>query len=106
MSIYIVRHGETDWNREGIYQGHTDTPLNEDGRKTAERLGHTLSKIKISCIYSSDLLRARETAEIINRFLNVPVCYTQDLRELNFGDWTGISIWEMEEKDPELFRRW
>lgn len=106
MSIYIVRHGETDWNREGIYQGHTDTPLNEDGRKTAERLGYTLSKIKISCIYSSDLLRARETAEIINRFLNVPVCYTQDLRELNFGDWTGISIWEMEEKDPELFRRW
>jgi len=106
MSIYIVRHGETDWNREGIYQGHTDTPLNEDGRKTAERLGHTLSKIKISCIYSSDLLRARETAEIINRFLNVPVCHTQDLRELNFGDWTGISIWEMEEKDPELFRRW
>lgn len=106
MSIYIVRHGETDWNREGIYQGQTDTPLNENGRQTARELGCILSRIKFTTIYSSDLLRARETAEIINSFLNVPIYYTQDLRELNFGDWTGISIWEMEEKDPELFKKW
>ncbi|MGC8970743.1 MAG: alpha-ribazole phosphatase [bacterium] len=106
MSIYIIRHGETDWNREGIYQGQTDTSLNENGRQTARELGKSLSRINFSAIYSSDLLRARETAEIINSFLNVPIHYTQDLRELDFGDWTGISIWEMEEKDPELFRKW
>lgn len=106
MSIYIVRHGETDWNKEGIYQGQTDTSLNENGRQTVRELGKILSRINFSAIYSSDLLRARETAEIINDFLNVPIYYTRDLRELHFGDWTGISIWEMEEKDPELFRKW
>lgn len=106
MSIYIIRHGETDWNREGIYQGQTDTSLNENGRQTARELGKILSRINFSAIYSSDLLRARETAEIINDFLNVPIYYTQDLRELDFGDWTGISIWKMGEKDPELFKKW
>ncbi|MBC7319319.1 histidine phosphatase family protein [bacterium] len=106
MSVYIVRHGETDWNREGIYQGQTDTPLNENGRKSARDLGFILNKIKFTSIYSSDLLRARETAEIINSFLNVPIYYTENLRELDFGRWTGISIWEMSEKDPELFKRW
>lgn len=106
MSIYIVRHGETDWNREGIYQGQTDTPLNENGKETARELGIFLSRIKFTAIYSSDLLRTKETAEIINNFLNVPIYYTQDLRELDFGEWTGKSIWEMNEKDPELFRKW
>ncbi|MCX7796625.1 MAG: alpha-ribazole phosphatase [bacterium] len=106
MSIYIIRHGETDWNREGIYQGQTDIPLNENGRETAKRLGIALSKIRFVSIYSSDLLRARETAEIINSFLNVPLYCVIDLRELDFGEWTGISIWEMSRKDPELFKKW
>lgn len=106
MSIYVVRHGETDWNREGIYQGQTDTSLNENGRETAKKLGIILSKIKFASIYSSDLLRARETAEIINSFLNVPVYYTKQLRELDFGKWTGLSMWDMSERDTELFKRW
>ncbi len=106
MSIYVVRHGETDWNREGIYQGQTDTSLNENGRETAKKLGIILSKIKFTSIYSSDLLRARETAEIINSFLNVPVYYMKELRELDFGRWTGVSIWDMSKNNSELFKKW
>ncbi len=106
MNIYIVRHGETDWNREGIYQGQTDTSLNEKGRDDAKKLAAALSKIRFSCIYSSDLKRARETAEIINESLNLPVFYTRNLREMDFGRWTGISVFDMEKIDPDLFRRW
>lgn len=106
MSIYLVRHGETDWNREGIYQGQVDTTLNQKGKCEAERLGVALKDIKFSRIYSSDLLRARETAEIINKYLNIPIFYRAELREMNFGRWTGISIFDMEKVDPELFRKW
>lgn len=106
MNIYIVRHGETDWNREGIYQGQTDTSLNEKGRDDAKKLAVALNKIRFSCIYSSDLKRARETAEIINEYLNLSIFYTRDLREMDFGRWTGVSVFDMERIDPDLFKRW
>lgn len=106
MSIFIVRHGETDWNREGIYQGQMDTPLNEKGRDDARKLAVALSKIRFSYIYTSDLKRAKETSEIINEYLNVPTFYKRELREMDFGRWTGISVFDMERIDPDLFKRW
>ena len=68
--IYLVRHGQTDWNIEKKHtQGHTDIPLNENGKKQAEQLAQSISNLKIDKIISSDLLRAKETAEIINKKL-------------------------------------
>lgn len=106
MKIYMVRHGETSWNRRGIYQGQTYTTLNEKGRDEAKKLAGALKNIKFSSIYSSDLPRTRETAEIINSYLNVPIFYDSNLREMNFGRWTGMSISDIERVDPDLFKRW
>jgi len=106
MKIYMVRHGETSWNRRGIYQGQTYTTLNEKGRDEAKKLAGALKNIKFSSIYSSDLPRTRETAEIINSYLNVPLFYDSNLREMNFGRWTGMSISDIERVDPDLFKRW
>ena len=64
--IYLVRHGQTDWNIEKKTQGHTDIPLNGTGKRQAEELAEKIADLKIDRIISSDLLRARETAEIMN----------------------------------------
>lgn len=106
MRIYLVRHGETDWNKKGIYQGQEDTPLNEKGKDEARNLALALKGKEISIIYSSDLTRAKETAEIIAKSLGIQtIIYKESLREMNFGEWTGKSIFEMEE-DSELFQLW
>jgi len=106
MKVYLVRHGETDWNRKEIYQGQEDIPLNEKGKKEARNLALTLKGIEISSIYSSDLKRAKETAEIIAKSLGIQtVIYKESLREMNFGEWTGKSVFEMEENSA-LFQLW
>jgi len=106
MKVYLVRHGETDWNRKGIYQGQEDIPLNEKGKEEARNLALALKGIEISSIYSSDLKRAKETAEIIAKSLGIQtVIYKESLREMNFGEWTGKSVFEMEENSA-LFQLW
>jgi broad specificity phosphatase PhoE len=77
--LLLVRHGETDWNAEGRLQGHTDRPLNEYGRRQAQRLADELAGEELEAIYSSDLARARETAEIVGersgfRSCSIPTC--------------------------------
>lgn len=90
--IYIVRHGETEWNTKKLIQGHGDSPLTKDGVKQAEKLGKELKKIKFDLVFSSDLLRAKKTAEIIAAEHNLAVETTQLLRERNFGDFEGKSV--------------
>ena len=70
-TLILVRHGETDWNAAGRLQGHTDRPLNEYGRTQAKRLAEQLAGDGIAAIYASDLVRARETAEILGERLDV-----------------------------------
>jgi probable phosphoglycerate mutase len=89
MIQYIVRHGETVWNKKGISQGHKDSPLTRRGIRSAKKLGKKLSGENIGIIYSSDLGRCVQTAEIINRQLNVKLIKTAKLREQNFGDYNG-----------------
>ncbi|KKQ21675.1 MAG: hypothetical protein A3G45_02605 [Candidatus Staskawiczbacteria bacterium RIFCSPLOWO2_12_FULL_37_15] len=89
MIIYFVRHGETEWNKKKIVQGHKDSPLTIKGTSSAERLGKLLRGKKIEIIYSSDLGRCVQTAEIINRCLKVKIIKTKKLRERNFGDLNG-----------------
>ena len=89
--LWIVRHGETDWNREGLYQGIADIPLNELGLEQACSAAERLVQARrgFSAIYSSPLSRARQTAEQTALRLGLPVREDVRLREINQGDWTG-----------------
>jgi probable phosphoglycerate mutase len=89
--LLFVRHGETDWNAEGRLQGHTDRPLNEYGRRQARELAERLAGDGISAVYASDLIRARETAEIVAARLGLEVVLDPDLREKNWGNWEGLT---------------
>ncbi|MHB8641805.1 MAG: histidine phosphatase family protein [Gaiellaceae bacterium] len=102
----LVRHGETDWNRERRFQGHADEPLNELGREQARDLAHELARERIDAIYSSDLARARETAEIVAERVGVPVVTDPALREIDVGEWQGLTWPEIEQRFPEGTRNW
>lgn len=88
-TIYIVRHGETDWNTLQKIQGHTDIPLNEKGEQQARDLALELKDIKFDHVFSSDLLRAKRTAEIIALERNLALLTTKALRERSFGKYEG-----------------
>ncbi len=85
VQIYTFRHGETDWNRERRFQGHTDIPLNEQGRKQAQQLKTELAPFSPQLILSSDLSRALETAKIVSEGLFVPIHVSESLREARLG---------------------
>ncbi len=87
--FYLVRHGETDWNVKKIIQGHSDNPLNQAGEKQAQELAKNLRKIHFDAVFSSDLLRAKRTAEIIAHEKKIAVKTTQLLRERAFGKLEG-----------------
>jgi nicotinate (nicotinamide) nucleotide adenylyltransferase len=89
--IYIVRHGQTDWNGKK-FMGHTDIPLNQEGRKQSQLLADKIYNINIKHIFSSDLLRARETAEIIGKKKGIKVILDKRLREHYFGDLEGTNL--------------
>jgi broad specificity phosphatase PhoE len=92
-TLLLARHGETDWNAERRFQGHADVPLNARGREQAERLAEELTNSEVDAVFSSDLSRARETAEIVGARLGVEVVLDPDLRELDVGSRQGLT-WE------------
>jgi broad specificity phosphatase PhoE len=104
-TILLVRHGETDWNLERRWQGHTDRPLNETGRAQARELADLLATDPPDAVYSSDLARARETAEIVAARLGLPVAVDARLREVDVGEWSGLTMAEIEERFPEALQR-
>ena len=104
-TILLARHGETDWNRDGRWQGHSNTSLNELGREQARELADALTD-EIDVVYSSDLARARETAEIVAAQLGLRVRLDPRLRERGFGSWEGLTRSEIEELDAEALARW
>jgi broad specificity phosphatase PhoE len=93
-TLLLVRHGETDWNAEGRLQGHTDRPLSDYGGRQAQQLAGELEDDELEAIYSSDLARARETAEIVGERLGLPVVLDPDLREKDWGTWEGLNAVE------------
>jgi probable phosphoglycerate mutase len=104
-TILLVRHGETDWNRTGRWQGHADPPLNERGREQARALAVRLAGTHLDAIYASDLARAVETAEIVGVAKGVPVAVDPALREIDVGEWSGLTTGEIERRFPDGLRR-
>ena len=104
--LLLVRHGHTDWNLEGRYQGRADTPLNGKGREEARLVGERLKSEGVDLIYSSDILRAYETAQIIAGALGKEISTLESLREVDTGAWTGLTWEEVKARFPEHFREW
>jgi probable phosphoglycerate mutase len=103
-TLILARHGETDWNRDGIWQGHGDPPLNDVGRKQATELAVRLADVEIDALYSSDLRRAYETAEIIGKAKGLEITADADLREIDIGAWSGLTRAQIEERFPDMER--
>lgn len=99
MKLYIVRHGETAWNKQKKVQGHSDIPLNEYGVYLAEQTALGLRDVEFDAAYTSPLIRARQTAEIILSGRNVPIYDEPRIKEIGFGVCEGI-CYNGEEKDP------
>lgn len=103
-TLLLARHGETDWNREGRWQGATDIPLNDVGRAQARALGERLVGRRIAAVASSDLSRARETADLVATVLGVPnVGALRDLRERSYGAFEGLTRAECRARFPDAF---
>jgi probable phosphoglycerate mutase len=103
--LLLIRHGETGWNAEQRVQGHLDVPLSERGIAQAQRLAEWLATERLHAVYSSDLQRARVTAEIIAAGRS-PVIQEPRVREATFGSFQGLSAPEIEAAFPEEYRAW
>jgi broad specificity phosphatase PhoE len=96
--VLLVRHGETDWNRERRWQGWADVPLSELGRQQAAELAARLRTVPLDAVYSSDLSRALETAELVAAEHGLPAIADSGLREIDVGSWSGLTKAEIQER--------
>lgn len=103
--IALVRHGRTEWNAEKRIQGQHDSALTIEGREQALAWGTRLKAFNWSRIIASDLGRARHTADLINKTLNLPVSCDARLRELDWGDWIGMTVSDIKSQYPDMLRR-
>jgi alpha-ribazole phosphatase len=107
MKLYLVRHGRVAWNiNNSAYSGWTDLPLDEVGEAQAVRIGERLGGEKISAVYTSDRSRAISTAEQISRRLGVPAIVVPRLREINYGEWEGMSPDDIRIRYGRIYEDW
>ena len=106
MKIYVVRHGETTWNKEEVFRGRKDIPLNDTGLRQAERTGAFFADKGISAIYSSPLARARQTASKISEASRVPVKVDDAFIDMDFGPWEGLSLAAVQQRFPQPLDTW
>jgi len=106
LKLVLIRHAETDWNRERRYQGHCDTPLSATGRVQAEAAARLLAGEPIEAVWSSPLRRARETAAAIAAPLGLTVHVGEEFAEMRFGAWEGLTVEEVTARFPALYRAW
>jgi broad specificity phosphatase PhoE len=105
--VYLARHGESDWNAANRFQGHSDRPLTELGRRQAQALAEELAAVSaLAAIYSSPLRRALETALAVGERVRLEPVLVEDLREVDVGAWSGLTRAEVEARYPADFRRW
>ncbi len=101
--LYLVRHGETEWNAEGRIQGHTDVGLSEKGQHQAQAVAQRLSGVTFDAAYSSDLSRTAETARIILAQQKITLTATAQLRERHYGVFEGLTVAERQARYPDMF---
>lgn len=104
--LYIVRHGQTAWNKEKVFRGRVDVPLNEHGFKEADAVGEALKDENISFVYASPLSRAVKTAEPTAKSRGIDVVNMDGIIDMNFGKWEGRPLEDVEKEDAGLFRVW
>jgi probable phosphoglycerate mutase len=102
--IILIRHGETDWNSQQRMQGHSNSDLSEVGRGQIQALGELMKNVSFDHIYSSDSLRARQTAEAITQYSGHALQFDQRIREKNLGVFEGLTSTEAKERHPEIYR--
>ena len=102
--LILIRHGETEWNSQLRMQGHSNSNLSAVGQAQIRALGQWMKNVPFDHIYSSDSLRARQTAEAITHFSGHTVQFDQRLREKNLGIFEGLTTEEARERHPEVFR--
>jgi broad specificity phosphatase PhoE len=108
MKLFLIRHGQTDWNLEGKIQGSYDSELNNAGIIQAEELSKRVLEFsyKFSKIYSSQQKRSVKTAEILSEATNGDYITIKGLEEMNLGEWEGLSWSEVQEKFPKEYEEW
>jgi len=104
--VYLVRHGVTEWNQTMRYQGQTDVPLCDFGREQAARLAQRLATLEVDAFYTSDLVRAAETAAVVAAPHGLPVRPEPAFREMNFGRWEGLTSAQVRERFADVYRAW
>ncbi len=102
--IILIRHGETEWNSQQRMQGHSNSDLSEVGRGQIQALGELMKNVSFDYIYSSDSLRARQTAEAITQYSGHTLQFDQRIREKNLGVFEGLTSTEAKERHPEIYR--
>lgn len=106
ITVYLARHGVTEWIKEGRYQGHSDIGLDAQGRRQAEALGERLSQTELECIYASDLPRALETAEIVRGERELELVTDQRFREIDLGELSGMYREDVKEQFADTLAAW
>lgn len=106
MKLYLVRHGETELNKKGVYYGWTDCGLTKQGEIQGDNLGKFFEKIPLDYIYSSSLKRAVLTAEKIRKSRDIPLIKWDCFREIHFGNWEGKLFSEVEKEDKANYLEW
>jgi len=106
MRLFLVRHGETAWNKDEVFRGQFDVELNEHGLEQARLTADALSRLDISAVYSSPLSRAYDTARQIAELHRLPVIHEPALIDINYGSWQGKSHDQVREQYPEVYRLW
>src|SRR5512136_1895223 len=104
--IYLVRHGQTAWNKSETFRGRVDVPLNETGLKEAELAAEYFRGKMVDAIYTSPISRAMQTAERIADVLGLRVSQHPGITDMSFGIWEGRPIKEVGSSDPDRFRLW
>lgn len=104
MRLYLMRHGETDWNKANLWQGRTDIPLNEKGRKVARLTREGLKDVRFDAAFCSPLVRAKETAEIILEGRDIELVPDERVIEMGFGDWEGTNMYIKTDAIAQYFK--
>ena len=105
--IFLIRHGETDWNRTHRFQGRIDVPLNQEGKNQARALAMILKDESLIAIYSSPLLRAMETARLIKEFHpSIPLLEEEGLNEMDLGEFDGMEANHWSSQYQDFYKNW